>query len=278
VKALGLFCLLLSTVWITTGCMAQIPPSSVGIKFNASSGISENILTPSVVYVGFRERLFIYPTSIKNASYVQNTKEGEKEKSDAIIATTLEGAQLPMDVTVAYHVDAANMTKVFQEFGEQTLDDIQQNFIRYATQHAVNSVTGVKSIFDITAKDRKNLGPLIKKELVDILAVYGISVDDVYVGEVYPPKEISDKIQEKIQRYSEYEKDLVLLERTKVEAKTLITNAEREAAIAGIRAKQGDVAVKLRRMQLTAKAIAAWNGQPPLIGERTVPFTDISFK
>lgn len=276
-KLLAVACVL-AMLWFTTGCMQQIPPSSVGIKFNASTGIQESILTPQVVYVGWREHLFIYPTSIKNASYVRASKEGKQEGDDSIVATTVEGAQLPMDVTVAYHVDSDNMTAVFKEFGEQSLDDIQRYFIRYMTQHAVNAITGSRSIFDITAKDRKNLGPLIKNELKAMTDSYGISVDDVYVGEVYPPQAIADKIQEKIQKISELEKFKIQLERTRVEAQTQITTAEKEAAIAAIRAKQGDTAVQLRRLQIKMKAIAAWDGRPPLIGDRTVPFTDISFK
>src|SRR5437868_5579282 len=81
------------------GCgFHSIPPGSVGVKFNGSSGISTHLLKPEVVFVGWNEHLIIYPTNIQQAMYVRNSKEGEKPKDDSIRATTAEGASLPVDV------------------------------------------------------------------------------------------------------------------------------------------------------------------------------------
>src|SRR5258706_10179029 len=51
------------------GCTREIPPASVGIKFNANSGISERLMKPQVVWMGYGDHVIVYPTSIKNASY-----------------------------------------------------------------------------------------------------------------------------------------------------------------------------------------------------------------
>jgi regulator of protease activity HflC (stomatin/prohibitin superfamily) len=274
-----MICAMLCALLMSVGCMQQIPPASVGILFSARTGVSESIMQPQVVYVGWRQKLFVYPTSTKNATYVRAKGEGEQgDGDDSILATTLEGAQLPVDVTVAWHVDPANMTTVFKEFGEVSLDDIQHNFIRYITQYGVNAVSGQRSIFDLTAKERKDFGPLVKAQIEPILNAYGISVSDVYIGEVYPPDEISKKIQEKIGKLSELEQTKIQLQRTVVEAKTQITNAQRDAAIAGIRSAQGDMAIALRRLEIKKKAVMGWDGLPPLIGGRNIPFTDIDLR
>src|SRR5271163_3451482 len=93
-----------------TGCnpYKQIPPGSVGVVFDAYSGISTTVLKPGVVYQGINDRIVIYPTSIHNASYVRNAQQGERSGDDSVIATTVEGAQLPIDLTVVWHVDPAN--------------------------------------------------------------------------------------------------------------------------------------------------------------------------
>src|SRR4029078_2559492 len=107
------------------------------------------------------QRLIIYPTSIKNASYVKNPKEGDVEGDNSIQATTKEGAVLPMDVTVAYYVQPGDAAKAFQEFGTENIDQIQKDYFRWAVEYAVNVVSGSHSIFDLISKDRAHVGPEI---------------------------------------------------------------------------------------------------------------------
>ncbi|MGK4456119.1 hypothetical protein, partial [Klebsiella pneumoniae] len=68
------------------GCTAQVPPASVGIKFNASSGIGEKLVKPQVLWLGPLDRLIVYPTSIKNATYTKRHNEGERTGDDSISA------------------------------------------------------------------------------------------------------------------------------------------------------------------------------------------------
>lgn len=265
---------LLST--ILTGCFKQIPPSSVGIKFNASSGISEKLLRPQVTFVGLRQRLIIYPTSIKNASYVRNSTEGERTDDDSVRASTIEGATLPVDVTVAWHVDPANVVKAFETFGTEDLNEIQHKFIRSVAIYGVNVVSGERSIFDLTSKERAQFGPEIKKVITPILEQMGISVDDVYIGEVYPNDEINAKVSERVAKRNELEQAIIGLQQAKIDAQTTMTNAKKNAELNALLAAQGDKAIEIKRLDNQRKAIAAWDGQPSQIGDGTIPFTNIN--
>lgn len=260
----------------TTGCFKQIPPSSVGIKFSASSGISEKLLRPQVTFVGLRQRLIIYPTSIKNASYVRNTTEGERRGDDSIKASTVEGATLPVDVTVAWHVDPANVVKAFETFGTEDLDQIQHTFIRSVAIYGVNVVSGERSIFDLTSKERSQFGPEVKKVISPILDDMGISVDDVYIGEVYPNDEITAKVSERVAKRNELEQAIIGLQQAKIDAQTTMTNAKKQAELNALFAAQGDKAIEIKRLENQRKAIAGWDGQPSQIGDGTIPFTDIN--
>lgn len=258
------------------GCFKQIPPSSVGIKFNASSGISEQLLKPQVTFVGFRQRLIIYPTSIKNASYVRNSNEGERHGDDSIQASTIEGATLPVDVTVAWHVDPANVLKAFENFGTDDLGQVQSTFIRPSANYAVNVVSGSRSIFDLTSKERAQFGPEVKKVLGPILADFGITVDDVYIGEVFPNSEINKKVSERVAKRNELEQASIALDQAKIDAKTILTVAKKQAELNRQLALQGDQAIELRRLENRRKAIDAWDGNPSQVGDGTIPFTDIN--
>src|SRR5262249_39747989 len=97
------------------GCTQQGPPATVGVLFDAERGIATTLLPPRVVWVGPYQRLILYPTAIQNATYVKNAKEGALQGDASIKASTAEGAILPMDVTVAWHVQPDDVLRAFQE-------------------------------------------------------------------------------------------------------------------------------------------------------------------
>ena len=262
-----------------TGCgvfhWEQIPPASAGIKFNMNSGVSQNILKPQVTYVGLRDKLIVYPTSIKNASYVANEIEGEHKNDDSIRASTIEGATLPMDVTVAWHVDAANVRQAFLTFGTADLDEIQEKFIRWTTVYAVNCVSGNMAIFDLTSRDRATFGPMVKQKLSPLLSDMGLTVDNVMLGEAYPPKDIKAKVDERLGVKNSLSQAQIDLERAGQEAKKTLIDAQKQTELNRQLAAQGDKALRLKRMEIKALAIAKWKGDVSEIGESKIPFTDI---
>ena len=250
----------------------QIPPGSVGVVFDAYSGISTTVLKPGVVFQGINDHVVIYPTSIHNASYVKNSKEGERSADDSVIATTVEGAQLPIDLTVVWHVDPANTVDVFKNFGTENLDDIQADFIRYIAIYGVNAASGSKSIFDITSKDRAKFGPEVKSIITPIMANLGLTCDDVYIGETYPSQDIGNLVKDRISKRNELQIVTNNLQRAKIEAATTVTNAKAAADINRLKAQQGDEAVELKKRDITRILISKWDGAPPEIGDGGIPF------
>lgn len=271
-RAVCLFCALAAL----TGCSQQIPPAAVGIKFSADDGYSQQILKPEVVWVGWRQQLVIFPTSIHNATYVKNAREGDKAEDDSIMASTIEGAQLPVDVTVAWHVAPENAVLAFQQFGTEDMGQVQKEFIRWVAIDAVNEVSGTKSIFDITSKQRASFGPDIKKVIAPELIKWGISVDDVYIGEVYPSPEISAKINEVITLKNSVALATNDLQKADIDARSLIQEAKAEAARNKMLAIGNNTALDLKRRDIRRKAIAKWDGETPLNGDGKIPFTSIS--
>jgi regulator of protease activity HflC (stomatin/prohibitin superfamily) len=258
-----------------SGCgWERIPPGSVGVKFNANSGVGEHILKPEVVFVNpVTDKLIIYPTGINNASFVKNAREGDRSGDDTIKASTVEGAILPLDVTVAYRIpaDAASVRNVFNNFGTMELKDIQREHIRWATVVAINEVSGKMSIFDLISKERAKFGPEVKKVLAPMIEPWGFVVEDVMIREVYPPQEITTKIQEQQAIRSDLEKAKVEQRRAKIEAETTLTNAQKEAEQNRLLALQGDTALALKRIERRRKFIERWDGRTPIIGGG-VPF------
>lgn len=261
-----------------TGCTRQVPPASVGVQFNADTGISRKLVKPQVVWVGLREKLIIYPTSIRNATYVKNAAEGERAGDDSIAASTAEGAILPVDVTVAYHVAPEDVLKAFQNFGTADLSAIQRKFIRWTTIYGVNTVAGQKSIFVLSSKERAQFGTDVKRIIAPLLGGWGITVDDVFIGEVYPNEEIRQKIEERISLKNGLELAKNERQRADIEAKTALTNASRDAEQNRLLQQGNAQILELKKLELQKLAIEKWDGRPPLIGDSTIPFTNIKVK
>jgi regulator of protease activity HflC (stomatin/prohibitin superfamily) len=257
------------------GCTQQVPPATVGVLFDGSRGIARTLIQPQVVWVGIYERLILYPTAIQNATYVKNAHEGSIQGDASIKASTAEGSILPIDVTVAWHVQPDDVLKAFQEFGTADPGQIESVYLRWATNAAVNMVSGRHSIFDVISKDRARIGPEVKEKLAPILARWGITVDNVYIGEVYPSPEIQSKIQDSMAKRNDLEQKRIELQQAQTEARTITIKAEQEAAQNRLLASQGEIALKLKRVELRQLAISKWNGTPPLVGDGTIPFTNL---
>lgn len=265
-----------------TGCMTQIPPSHVGIKFNGASGISERLLKPEMVTRGWNDQIVIYPTSIRNASYVQNAGEGERTGDDSLKATTSEGSKLPVDLTVAYHVDPANVLLAFQNFGTEDLNEVQRTFVRTTAAYGLDIVTGTRSIFALTSKERSTIGPKVKRVVAPILAEYGITVDDIAIGEIHPDREIQARVAESVGIRAELDTKKTELERARIEAQTVETNARKTAELNTLLSSQsGEGAIAVKKLEILRKAIEKWKaagGKPPMVGDGTVPFTDLKLR
>ncbi|MCW3095236.1 MAG: band 7 protein [Chthonomonadaceae bacterium] len=265
---------------LTAGCgYKTIPPGSVGVKFNGSTGVSQHLLKPELVWVGYNETLVIYPTNIQQVSYVRDAKEGDKPKDDSIRATTSEGAPLPVDVTVSYRIpnDGAALTAIFNRFGmpdedpEHPLTYIQNEFVRWATVVAVNKVSGRHSIFDLLSKDRASFGPEVKAELQPIMEEWGLHLEDVLIREIHPPDSITAKITEQQGARAELAQLKIQKQQAVLDAKTTIINAQREAEKNRLLSLQGDQAVALKKLELRRVFIERWDGQSGLVGDGPIP-------
>ena len=262
---------------LLVGCAREIPPAQVGVKFSSTSGTEDTILKAQVVWVLPRQRLVLYPTNIRNATYTRGGHGGaERSGNDSIPCSTNEGAIRPVDVTISYHVDPANVMTVYRNFGTNDIQQIQTEFIRPTTNWAMNSVSGQKSVFQLTSKERAQFGQRIKTLLTPKLSAWGITVDDVFTGEVYPPEEVKQKVNERISVRAELDTAQVTLKRATVEAETIQTKAKEQAEVNRLLGEAGDKAVALKKIELRRQAIAKWDGVAPLNGDGRIPFTDLT--
>lgn len=262
------------------GCgFRQIPPGSVGVKFNGASGVSQQLLRPEVVWVGWNEKLIIYPTNIQQAIFVKSATEGDKARDDSVLASTKEGAVLPVDVTVSYRISPTteSIRQVFNTFGtpdydgEHPMHYIQSTFVRWATIVAVNDVSSKHSIFDLISTHRAQFGPEVKVALASRLEQWGLKLEDVLIREIHPPDEIVNKITEQQQIRSELQRINIQKQQAITEAQTLLIDAQKEAEQNRLLALQGTQALELKKLERRKIFIERWDGHSSIIGDTIIP-------
>ncbi len=263
----------------TSGCGQQIPVATVGVKFDANSGMSEHILKPEWTWVNpLTQQLITYPTSIQNASFVMRSSEG-RGGNDAINASTSEGAILPIDITVSYRMpgDVENVKKVFNNFGvphedpEHPLREVEDRHIYWATVAALNDVSGPRSIFDLISKQRSQIGPEVRKLLTPRMEEWGFIVEDVMVGEITPPEAITKKVHEQQKIRTDLQTAKINLRQARIDAETIMTNAQREAEQNRLMAQQGNTVMLLKKLERKRLLLERWDGVSPLIGDSPFP-------
>src|SRR5205085_11102752 len=196
-----------------------------------------------------------------------------RQGDDSIKASTAEGATLPVDITVAYHVEPTqtSVQKVLNSFGVVDLETIQEDYLRWQVFAAVNDVCGQRPIFDLISKDRATIGPDIQAALAPRLQKWGITVNNVLFREVHPPQEIQDKINEQQQVRNDLAQATTQFQRAQIEAQTTLTQAQATASKNRFLAMQGNQALTLKQIEVRNKFIERWNGKLPLVGDANIP-------
>lgn len=252
------------------GGFRRIDAGQVGVRFDSVSGSSASIITPRMEFFTPNERLIVYPSSLLTSSFVKGIGEGDRpDRDDSVLAATASGSSINMDVSVSWRVQPDAISQVFGNFGEEDTEAIADDYLRPLAYAATNLVTGSLTIDEILVQKRGELSTLIRDQLVKMVGPLGITVDDVNVGEIYPPAEITAAIDRLIKARN----DLQLLskqeETAREEAKKIITDAQRLAEESRLLSQLGQQAIQAKKIEIERTRVAKWNGSEAILGRKS---------
>lgn len=251
------------------GGFRRIDAGQVGVRFNAVSGASASIVSPRMEFFMPNERLIIYPSSLLTSSFVKGRGEGDRPSDDdSVVAATASGTSINIDLSISWRVQPDHISQVFANFGEEDTQAIANEYLRPLAYAATNLVTGRLAIDEILVQKRGELSGLIRDQLVEMVGPLGITVDDVNVGEIYPPANVTQAIDGLIKARN----DLQLLSKqeqtAREEAKKIITDAQRLAEESRLLGQLGQQAVQARRIEIDKLKVSRWNGSEAILGRR----------
>lgn len=232
-------------LWVVTMCIVFVPANTVGIKYNAISGTSEDTLPEGVAFKTPLDKIYLIDTTIQ-----ERTIEG-------ISTQTKDSQFVTMDINVKYQVEPANAYKVYK--GYKTLENLDSNLISNITQRCIEEVTTKYNVIDVLGEQRNTIYKEIEVLLKSKLAEEGVNFKMLTIKDT----DAGEQIENAIKAEAVAKKNVEVAEQNKlkaeIEAQTKLIEAEGEAAANQVKTEA------LTDQILTEMWINKWNGKVPSV-------------
>lgn len=243
-------------LWIGTMCVVTVPANTVGIKYSAISGTSEDTLSEGLAFKTPLDKVYTISTTVQERT-VEN-----------VSVQTKDAQWVSMNINIKYQVNSSNAFKVFQSY--KTLENLQNNLIANATQRAIEEVTTKYNVMEVLGEERSTIYTEIEKQLKDRLAVEGVDLRFITISDTDAGEAIENAISAEAVAKKNVETSLQKQEQAKIEAETKLIQAEGEAKANAVKTKA------LTDEVLLEMWINKWNGQTPVVSGSEGTMIDIS--
>lgn len=271
-RKIGVGCIALLLLGIIGGMIWRarsewIPAGNVGILYNASGGLDRSrVLTPQRVTVGWRQKLYQYPTRLQPAVYTQDPEEGEIKAADGVQVTTNDNQNTIFDIMVIYHIDKNDVFKAFDSFGPIPIEDVQRQHIRRALREAVNNVGTQYNVFELMGAKRQEASQKLTDEMRRLLGYKGITIDLAMLGPCEPTADLQNKINARVNAYTDLQISQIKAQIADYDRQIAVVTAEAQNKARQLSAsKTQGSSLEMLQLEATEAAIQRWNGELPQI-------------
>lgn len=252
-----LFSLVPAALFIISFAIVVIPANTVGVRYSAINGTSNDTLNEGVHFVvPFVDKVYTIDTTVQ-----ERTDEG-------ISIQTKDAQWVKVTVNVKYQVDKADAFKVYK--GYKTLDNLSKNIIGNYTQEALNQVCTQYNVIDVLGERRNSFVDETTKILNEKLAVEGVTLKAVTVKDIDAGEAIEKAISDEAVAKKEVETAKQKQEKARTEAETKVIEAQGEADANAVLTQQ------LTPEVLEKMLIEKWNGEMPKVYGSDGNILDIS--
>jgi len=263
--AVVVFFILAFGIWYSRSEWIEVGNS--GIIYNASGGLDRSrVLKPQRVTVGWRQKLYQYPTRLQPAVYTQDPNEGEVKAADGVQVTTNDNQNTVFDIMVIYHVDRKDVFKAFDTFGPIPIEDVQRQHIRRALREAVNNIGTQYNVFELMGAKRQEASEKLTSEMRRLLGYKGITVDLAMLGPCEPTPDLQSKINARVNAFTDLQISQIKSQIAEYDRQIAVVTAEAQNKARQLSAsKTQSSSIEMLKLEADEAAIQRWNGQLPAI-------------
>ncbi len=239
-------CLLISgvTFLATLGqCLVVMRTGSVGVV-EVLGTVQPQPLQAGVHFVNPIAKITFFSTRLKDIK-------------ETVTATSKEGLNLSLDVSLQYQIDPQKAGLVYQNIGTDETEIVISRF-----RSLIREITAQYEARNIYGEKRQEIAQTLKEALKNQLTPLGFTVDQALLRDVILPESVQSAIQEKLAAQQDSERQQFVNEKERQEIEFQLEKAKKEAERKLIEAKgiadsQKLLAQSLTKPVLQMKAIEA---------------------
>jgi len=222
-----------------SGCGQVVEAGHVGLKiekYGDSRGVQPDVLGPGRYWVGWNTDVVQFPTFTQTTKWTKSANEG-KPIDESISFQVAGGITANTDLAVSYHVDQANVPKIYQKYREG-LEEVSDNALRNAVRDELNTAGLKYTVEDLQGEGKAKL----MKDVIDsvqakALAI-GITVESIsWLNDLRWPDNVRNSINAKIQATQDAMRVENEVRKTKAEQEKTVVVAQAQVQVAESEAK-----------------------------------------
>lgn len=226
--------------------ISKVENGHVGVIYSINGGVQDEVLGQGWHLVYPTERVIEYPVRTQNKNY------------ESLAVATIDGKTINMPVSLNYHVDSEKASAVYKKFGNVTIEDLEEGYIKTRINDALRQTVSDYTVIEAFGE---RIGD-IKLETIEIakedLEKDGIIIEDIMLSAPQPDAETQKAIDDRVKATQE-------LERKKTDKLIATEEAERKRIEAEGEAEANRVVQEsLSEEVLMQQLIEKWNGTQPI--------------
>lgn len=162
-------------------------------------GVQEEVYAPGATYLfpAFMTDWHVYDVALQNLAMTRDPARGDREGEDDLEFKTIDGNDIRVDVTVAWHIDPKRAPYLLAKVGDDTAA-VKERLVRPACRSLVRDVLNSLQSEEFYVSDKRfEKAAEARQKLADLLGPEGILVDQVILGEHHFHPEYEKVILEK---------------------------------------------------------------------------------
>lgn len=250
-----------------TSCIKQIDAGQIGVK-SLFGKVQDDVLYSGLNLVN--PLVDVKPIDIKTQNYTMSGvhNEGDIAGDDAIRVLTADGLEVVIDLTVLYHVQAAEAPRIVKEIGL----DFKNVIVRPVTRTKIRDNAVYYTAVDLYSTKRDEFQSRIFKTIEENLKERGLILEQLLVRNITLPATVKASIEEKIKAEQEAQKMEFVLQKEKQEAERKRVEAQGIADYQKIISSGlGDKQLQYENLQVMKGLITSPNAKVIIMGGGKTP-------
>lgn len=266
------FCMLVGLAFLLV-CTEKIPAGYVGVVYNVSGGIEDEVLTQGWHLMSPTKKVTEYTVGLEQ-SYLTADNKGDSSDDESFTASSSEGKAIRIDMTFTYQFKADKVTEIFTRFKGQSGKEVRDGFIKPNIISWTKEIVARYKVSDILGSERAAINSTLSDYLATKFEPYGIVITNASLINLEVDEETQQAINNKITAQQNAETQAINnqtgIEKAEADAKIMTTQAQAQADALLIEAQAQADANKLLSESLTEELIESqkidrWDGSVPMV-------------